>query len=659
MLYFFSCAIVILFHLVVRLASCAINKVLPACLFPSCLRCTKASTSSSASGAADGAKLPRGARVAVIGGGIAGTAAAWSLAASKACDEVWLFEPRSVLGGNAKTYAWSVDGGSRSVVTGLSVLAWPTKYFRHYEMLLRKLGIRTQTVTPKFFISADGATPVFRQGQANAQWAKDQDAWDRAVAFVRRVNNICVAVSDLLNAIVSNAGSFLTCGWWFRHSSAAPTQRCFAPSMYTIVYWNPMNVVPARFLCQRLFGVSDAFWEQVVVGIYSSSFLTARLDDVPSVILPPLDDIISVGRADPLKSLHTWEHNSKHVFDQLAAEITQKNTNKNKIMLDTTILSCVYAKDRNQWTLTVCKKGSRDVFELVFDWVVFACPATAVDSLTNFDTNRNSGFRSALFESLVPSVLYENQRDENFVTGSIHAQRNALPEAFRAELIQERYSNYIEIFGNNPTDACVENTFILGTWVPAAVRDAALHIRPPPPPPPAPPPPPPPPPAAAAAAAAAAASSARPAATLRRRAGKDSAAAAAGATTSSEEPISTAAAAAAAATNRVHDMYVTYNCSSEQRQRSIGMPLGEVDNSWAHPQLSMASMAVSMAMPLLQGRANASYCASYTTPGNGHDLSLLSGLVVARSLTGYYPFEAEAGVAERSDFAALASIMDW
>jgi predicted NAD/FAD-binding protein len=106
-------------------------------------------------------------------------------------------------------------------------------------------------------------------------------------------------------------------------------------------------------------------------------------------------------------------------------------------------------------------------------------------------------------------------------------------------------------------------------------------------------------------------------------------------------------------------MYVTYNCSSEARRKVIGMPLGEVDNTWAHPQLSMASMAISMAMPLLQGQSRASYCASYTTPGNGHDLSLLSGLVVARSLTGYYPFEDEAGVAERGDFDALAGIMSW
>ena len=619
-----SCVIVVVFHLVAKLAGAVLTYVI------NVLPCRGATASKAK-------KIPSGARVAVIGGGIAGTSAAWSLAKSGAVREVCLIEPRALLGGNAKTYSWTVgsSGDQRQVVTGLSVLAWPTKYFRHYEMLLQKLGIATQTVTPKFFISTDGVNPAFRQGQENAQWTKDQDAWDSAVSFVRRVNNLCVATSSLISsifAILFSTLSSVTFGL-VNLTPSSSSSRCLAPSLYTIVYWNPMNVVPARLLCQRIFGVSDAFWEQVVVGIYSSSFLTARLDDVPCVILPALDDIISVGRADPLKQLHTWVNNSKEVFDKMSAEILAASSG-NKVMLNTHVLSCEYDDGGKQWKVCIARGGgehgassdaghreSREVSELWFDWVVFACPSTAVDSLTNLDSNRVSGFRSSLFECIVPSVQYENQRDENFITGAIHSQRAALPEAFRHELIRERYSNYIQLFGS-PKDACVENTFILGTWVPSALRDATLHLR------------------NIGGNVAVAVQSG-----LRKRRG--------------DGPSTAAAAVVESPVPPVHDMYVTYNASSDERRRAIGPPKGEVDNSWAHPQLSMTSMALSMVMPLLQGRCSASYCASYTTPGNGHDLSLLSGLVVAHGLTGYYPFGNEAGVAELGDFSALSSFMEW
>ena len=48
-------------------------------------------------------------RVAVIGGGIAGVSAAWSLHRSGYAVEI--FERSSTLGGNAKTFRWSLDSG--------------------------------------------------------------------------------------------------------------------------------------------------------------------------------------------------------------------------------------------------------------------------------------------------------------------------------------------------------------------------------------------------------------------------------------------------------------------------------------------------------------------------------------------------------------------
>ena len=51
-----------------------------------------------------------------------------------------------------------------------------------------------------------------------------------------------------------------------------------------------------------------------------------------------------------------------------------------------------------------------------------------------------------------------------------------------------------------------------------------------------------------------------------------------------------------------------------------------VDNSGSHPSFSTRNLLIAFALRWVQGRGGVYYCGSYTTPGNGHDLSLLSGL---------------------------------
>ena len=95
---------------------------------------------------------PPARRVAVVGAGIAGAGAAYSLTTGLGA-EVTLFEAAETIGGNAKTVEWP-DG----VVTGLSVLAWPTRYFRNYRALLLRLGCATIGVNVRFWLrAADGA----------------------------------------------------------------------------------------------------------------------------------------------------------------------------------------------------------------------------------------------------------------------------------------------------------------------------------------------------------------------------------------------------------------------------------------------------------------------------------------------------------------------
>ena len=66
--------------------------------------------------------------------------------------------------------------------------------------------------------------------------------------------------------------------------------------------------------------------------------------------------------------------------------------------------------------------------------------------------------------------------------------------------------------------------------------------------------------------------------------------------------------------------------------------VGEVSNALAHPELSTNNQCRALALRFVQGRAGMYYAASSSTLANGHDLSLLSGFVVAAAMGAAYPF---------------------
>lgn len=625
-------------------------------------------------------------RVAVIGGGIAGTGAAWTLARAKKkghYSAIHLYEARSVLGGNAKTHRWDIikeNGGpsvatsknekSSSVIdsvrTGLSVLAWPPNYFKTYESLLKELDIPVQKVVPKFFVatetvtSADDdktvvppATPQFRQGSPNPKWTVDQRRWDRAISAIRVINDLCSVINALLWAIPSVVLS-LALGRLAKSTKDQTTSSCnknsfpsspkTPPSFYEVCLWNPLNILTARFVVCRVFGVSGEFWNTVVVPIYSSSFLTTKLDGLPAMILPALDDIISVGLSDPLKTLHTWKDNSGTVFEKMAKEILSDNkepsftagddeADQNKIILNAKIKSVEWSATDKKWTIAYDshkEEGAERLYSTIhrerYDYVIFACPATAIAAMTSSYMNTYSGFRSRLFDALLPNITYENERDENFTVGHIHSDEKGLPHgALGEELLKERYTNYIEIaasggqsvqspkYGPVATSDSVENIFILGTWVPQAVAAGIRHFGP----------------------------------------------------ESTSSPTA----------DNVFKMMVTYNpapCRKGLFSTTVdGGPsstLGLVDNTWAHPQLDLPNMLRSSALTMLQGHCNSYYCGNYATPGNGHDLSLLSGIVIADEVSRHsshaksevgsmYPFDNNAVGGALADFHRLRRLM--
>jgi hypothetical protein len=447
------------------------------------------------------------------------------------------------LGGNAKTHTWP-----NGVTTGLSVLAWPPAYFHNYGALLARLGISKEEVRLPFFVNNPtvGHVAHGRDSPLREAYAQDYARWARLVRTVRRTGRA-------LSSRGANA----------------------APSLYDLSFANPFNLLPLRWAC-TLFGVSRAFWRDVVVPIYSSSFLTTQLNSVPAVIAPALDDLIPL-HGTPC--MHSWTHNSAQVFAAMARELYDVRLNfEPEAVLDQA------AEGGAPHTGTDADSASRRFLILdgrggapvAADAVVFACPSDAARRLLP-----RRGF--ALARTLLGLVGYVDDDNTAFLRGKIHSDASVIPAAFRREVLA-RYANYVEIGPPAPGTGGLpryENTFVLSSWYPAARR---------------------------------------------------------------AEP---------RAAERL-PMLVTYDLAPDKPLEGV---LGEVDNVRAHPHLSVLNLALAFALRLVQGGAGGRvfFCGSYTTPGNGHDLSLLSGLVAAHALGAPYPFADSA--AARGDFVALRGIM--
>eukprot|EP00123_Amoebidium_parasiticum_P004173 comp15457_c0_seq1/m.12432 comp15457_c0_seq1/g.12432 ORF comp15457_c0_seq1/g.12432 comp15457_c0_seq1/m.12432 type:complete len:491 (-) comp15457_c0_seq1:6-1478(-) len=453
-------------------------------------------------------------RTAVVGGGIAGCGAAWHL--HKSGTKVVLYEGREKVGGNARTHQFTENG--KTVTTGLSVLAWPRDYFRHYRHLLDTLQIPITPVSLPFFIHVtDGQNGVFAHemdSEFKRKYGGDVERWNRMVRFVRATN-------EFFNG---------------------PTA-----SLYHMSVFNFLNIVSLRTVAW-LFGVSTQFWDYVVVALYSSAFLTDRLNTLPASIVPVLEDLMPVSRTP---NMDTWVKNSEEVFEAMLRGVdTRRNT---KVTSVARLLN-------GQLRLVDDTGGVED-----YDRVVFACSAPDLLDIVKDP--------SWLQTALCSSVDYDADDRGCFLEGKVHSDTTALPPQWRDTLLS-KYANYIEVRRDPSGQLQYENTFVYSSWVPE-VKASGVTVP----------------------------------------------------------------------------MMTTYNTT-----RTLSKVRGKVDNRRCHPHLSVKNLLLSVGVfRFLQGRGGMYYIGNIATPGNGHDLSLLSALVVCHHLGAPYPFAKDP--LARADFERLRSLM--
>ncbi len=344
-----------------------------------------------------------GKTIGVVGGGIAGVGAAWSL--HRAGFEVELFERGPALGGNAKTFRWKTETGHAD--SPLLVVAWPQMYYHNYERLLHELGVGIETLPISYFVQTpEGHFCQDGQTRLEKSFSKDFRRWKRLVAFVGRMNDF-----------------FLTGD---KHDS-----------LYHFSYFNPLNLIPLYWLA-RLFGVSKRFWDTIFVPIHCATFITTSMRGVPAVILPLLESIVPL--EEPTQ-MGTWRGAPRQVFDRMTAPFADHVHLGHEITR--------VKRHSDGFTIEDAEGRAYEV-----DRVVFACDSASVLNALESPTR--------LQRLLLSNAEYVDDVDPTFSRFVVHSDTSVLPEKHRARIL-EGFNTYSEI----DAAGVLECTFVISAQNPS------------------------------------------------------------------------------------------------------------------------------------------------------------------------------------------------
>ncbi len=345
-------------------------------------------------------------KIAVIGGGIAGVAAAWAL--HKSGFSVQLFEKGSGLGGNARAFSWRTAQGP--VETSLFVLAWPEDYYHNYNQLLAQLGVAWERIPIRYFINTPrGAFAQDPSLPFHRELADDLRKWDKLVQYVSKGNAA------------------------FTRSPKGVSAR----SLYHFSYANPLNFIPLRVLV-RAFGISRDFWDLVFVPLHCSTFITAKLNHLPAVIAPLLESIVPLGRAT---TMATWTGSPGDVFLRMTAGFREHVHTSHEITVVRRRASRFEIEDR---------AGRR----YLADRVVFACDAQAALSALQPATIAQ--------RLMLSGVRYVDDVDPMFRQAIVHNDASVIAAEHRS-VVTGGYNTYSEV----KPDGSYECSFVLSPKTPA------------------------------------------------------------------------------------------------------------------------------------------------------------------------------------------------
>ncbi len=303
-------------------------------------------------------------RIAIVGGGISGLAAAWGLNQHRDRFDFRLFEANDRIGGNAITVEMPQDDGS-AIPFDISVTACIPSVYHHIVLLLERFGI--DLVETKFSYSVKYRGQVYAHdfdSEIREQLQPEIKKFQRLLKRLYRFGRLTRSQSKFVNAL------------------------------------NPYNYVSMGTLL-NLHGFSGDFRYKILKPMFVNFLMATNVFDMPASLFSRYLEFFDIESSTPMQ---TWDQGTRRIYESLSAGF------EDKIYLSRPVRK-VYRQ--RSGVVVEDEEGAREEF----DEVIFACNANQTLMILDKPT--------MLERYLLSSIRYESELHNHTI---VHSDATVLPD---------------------------------------------------------------------------------------------------------------------------------------------------------------------------------------------------------------------------------------
>ena len=303
-------------------------------------------------------------RIAIVGGGIAGLGAAWTLHHHPDRFDFRLFEARDRIGGNAITADMPQDDGS-TIPFDISVTACIPSVYPHMVLLMERFGI--ELIDTRFSYSVKYGGQVYAHdfdSDIRQQLQPEIAKFQRVLRRLHWFGGLTRSRSKLLNAL------------------------------------NPFNYISMGTVL-NLCGFSGDFRYKVLKPMFVNFLMATNVFDMPAALFSRYLEFFDIESATPMQ---TWDQGTRRIYENLSGGF------RDRICLNRPVRK-VYR--RPSGVVVEDEDGVKETF----DQVIFACNAN--QTLMSLDKP------TLLERCILSSIRYESELHNHTV---VHSDSSVLPD---------------------------------------------------------------------------------------------------------------------------------------------------------------------------------------------------------------------------------------
>ena len=313
---------------------------------------------------ANGSKRVKHRRIAIVGGGISGLGAAWTLSQHPDRFDFRLYEAQDRIGGNAVTADMPQRDGS-AIPFDISVTACIPSLYHHMVLLLEQFGI--ELVDTRFSYSVRYRGRVYAHDFDSDIREQLQDEIAKFQRILRRLH--------WFGALTRSKSKFLNA-------------------------LNPFNYISMGTVL-NFAGLSGDFRFKILKPMFVNFLMATNVFDMPASLFARYLEFFDIERATPMQ---TWDKGTRRIYENMSAGF------RDKIYLNRPVQK-VYRQKSG--VVVEDEAGVRETF----DAVILACNAN--QSLMALDKP------SFMERFLLSSIRYESELHNHTV---VHSDASVLPD---------------------------------------------------------------------------------------------------------------------------------------------------------------------------------------------------------------------------------------